>query len=518
MSGSHARIRRSHLALVVLPLLLLSGCSPRAPEPTAGGAWHDSPASPAQPAPGVLPPAGVTPSPPASQADTGPPAAGVKVLPDFSWLVKRNGAAVVNVRVIGRREAGGSAQLSQDDPLFQFFRRFGAPQRDRSPQPTQAMGSGFIVSPDGYVLTNAHVVGQGGDVTVKLSDRREFPAKVIGTDRPTDVAVLKIDGTDLPHVRFGDPSRIEPGQWVAAIGSPFGLENTVTVGVISATSRALGAESSLVPFIQTDVAVNPGNSGGPLFNLNGEVIGINSQIYSRTGGYEGISFAIPIDIARNVQQQLVRTGHVTRGRLGVGIQDVDGQLAQSFKLDRPRGALVSEVDPKGPAAAAGVKPGDIILAVNGKPIEQSSELPGLIASTQPGSNATLDVWRHGSSESLTARIALLDEGRQTAGAPEPQPAAGSRFAQTPRLGLAVRPLSAAEQTRAQTPGRLVVEQAEGPSAAAGVQAGDIIIAVGDTPVSSADDLRKAAQNAKDSSVALLIQREDQRIYVPIHLG
>jgi serine protease Do len=359
------------------------------------------------------------------------------------------------------------------------------------------------------------VVDQAADVTVKLPDRREFPAKVIGADRRSDVAVLKIDGHDLPTVAFGDPARLEPGQWVAAIGAPFGFENSVTAGVVSATSRALGPESSFVPFIQTDVAVNPGNSGGPLFNLRGEVIGINSQIYSATGGYQGISFAIPIDVARNVQQQLVQTGHVTRGRIGVSIQDVNAQLAQSFKLDRPRGALVSAVEPGGPAAAAGLKPGDIILSVNGKPINASSELPSIIANTKPGTDATLEVWRNGRAETLKVRVAKLDE-EDAERAANASPSGGGS-AETPRLGLSVRALTPEEQRQAQTDGRLVVEQAQGPAAAAGVQPGDIILAVGDTPVKSVDDLRKAAQNSKDT-VALLIQREDASIYVPVRIG
>jgi serine protease Do len=409
------------------------------------------------------------------------------------------------VNVVGRRSAASSGtQLSPDDPFSEFFRRFGIPGPGTAPgdsgqRPVRALGSGFIVSKDGYVLTNAHVVDQAADVTVKLPDRREFPAKVIGADRRSDVAVLKIEGHDLPTVTFGDPARIEPGQWVAAIGAPFGFENSVTVGVISATSRALGPESSFVPFIQTDVAVNPGNSGGPLFNLRGEVIGINSQIYSATGGYQGISFAIPIDVARNVQQQLVQTG----------------QLAQSFKLDRPRGALVSGVEPGGPAAAAGLRPGDIILSVNGRPINTSSELPSIIANTKPGTDLTFEVWRNGHAETLKVRVAKLDD-EDTERATNASPSGGGS-AQTARLGLAVRPLTPEEQRQIQTAGGLVVEQVQGPAAAAGVQPGDIILAVGDTPVKSVDDLRKAAQNSKDT-VALLIQREDARIYVPVRIG
>jgi serine protease Do len=460
----------------------------------------------------AAPPAAVAPSSAAGPL-TQPGQETARALPDFTWLMKQYGGAVVNVNVVGRRSPNRS-QLSRDDPFFEFFRRFGMPRPRERAQPTRALGSGFIVSRDGYILSNAHVVDQGGDVTVKLVDRREFPARVIGTDRRTDVAVLKIDGHDLPTVKLGDPARIEPGQWVAAIGSPFGFENSVTVGVISATSRALGAESSLVPFIQTDVAVNPGNSGGPLFNLRGEVIGINSQIYSATGGYEGISFAIPIDIARNVEQQLIQTGHVTRGRLGVAIQDVNAQLAQSFQLDRPRGALVSEVDPKGPAATAGLKPGDIILSVNGKPIDMSSELPGVIADTKPDSDATLELWRHGRLESTQARIAKLDEEEETQ---RPASAPPAHATQAPRLGLSVRPLTPAEQRRTQSGGRLVVEEAQGPAAAAGLQPGDIILAVGDTPVSSLDELRKAAEGSRQS-IALLIQREDRQLYVPVRIG
>jgi serine protease Do len=442
-------------------------------------------------------------------------------LPDFTGLVKKYGPAVVNVNVVGPRTTANSApQLSPDDPLSEFFRRFGIPGGPGGPgggeqqQPIRGLGSGFIVSADGYVLTNAHVVDQASDVTVKLVDRREFPAKVVGVDRRSDVAVLKIDAHDLPTVKLGDVTRVEPGQWCAAIGAPFGLENSVTVGVVSATSRALGAESSLVPFIQTDVAVNPGNSGGPLFNLRGEVIGINSQIYSATGGYQGISFAIPIDVAVSVEKQLIQTGHVVRGRIGIAIQDVNAQLAQSFKLDRPRGALVSSVEPGGPAAKAGLRPGDVILSVNGKPIETSSELPSLIANIKPGTDATLQIWREGREQTVKVRVAeLTEEQAQAAGGGN----AGPGSTQAPKLGLAVRPLTPEEQRQIGGEGRLVVEQAQGPAAAAGVQPGDIILAVGNTPVKSVEDLRKATQNAKDS-VALLIQRENQRIYVPIRIG
>ena len=247
-------------------------------------------------------------------------------------------------------------------------------------------GSGFIVSPDGYILTNTHVVANAAEVTVRLTDRREFPAKVIGADERTDVAVIKINAANLPIVKLGDPARLKPGQWVLAIGSPFGFENSATAGIISATARSVPGEN-YVPFIQTDVAVNPGNSGGPLFNMSGEVIGINSQIFSRTGGFMGVSFAIPIDVARNVEEQLIKTGRVVRGRIGVTIQDVNAQLAESFGLDRPHGALVSSVDKDGPAAHAGVVAGDVILSVGGHPIERFGELSGAIAAMKPGADA-----------------------------------------------------------------------------------------------------------------------------------
>ena len=305
---------------------------------------------------------------------------------------------------------------------------------------------------------------------------------------------------------------MEPGQWVAAIGAPFGFENSVTVGVVSATARALGPQSNLVPFIQTDVAVNPGNSGGPLFNLRGEVIGINSQIYSATGGYQGISFAIPIDVALSVERQLIDSGHVTRGKIGITIQDVNAQLAQAFHLDRPRGALVNSVEPDGPAAKAGVKPGDVILSVNGKPIETSSELPALIASIKPGSEAVLALWRNGRQAAATVRVAELkddeDEGGATGGSAE------SKAGREARFGLTVRPLTPEERKQVDTEGRIVIEQVQGPAAEAGMQPGDIILAAGDKPVRSVEDLRKASSGAK-GSVAFLIQRGNQQIYIPV---
>ena len=303
---------------------------------------------------------------PAAATGTAPAAPLVRGLPDFSALVEQAGAAVVNVDVVGKQQrVSGVPGLSPDDPFYEFFRRFGG-QQPRSPRSTPAprgQGSGFIVSSDGYVLTNAHVVDDASEVTVRMTNRREYSAKVVGIDTRSDVAVLKINAQNLPTVRIGNPAQLRPGEWVVAIGSPFGFENSVTAGIVSGVSRTLpSGDSNYVPFIQTDVAVNPGNSGGPLFNMSGEVVGINSQIYSQSGGYMGLSFAIPIDIANSVRDQLVKNGRVRRGRIGIGITDVTAQFAESFGLDRPRGALVGSVEADGPAAKAGIKEGDIILS------------------------------------------------------------------------------------------------------------------------------------------------------------
>jgi serine protease Do len=358
------------------------------------------------------------------------------------------------------------------------------------------------------------VVANAEEVTVRLTDRREFPAKVIGADDRTDVAVIKINGTNLPIVKLGDPSRIKPGQWVLAIGSPFGFDNSATAGIISATARSVPGEN-YVPFIQTDVPVNPGNSGGPLFNLAGEVIGINSQIFSRTGGFMGVSFAIPIDVARNVEEQLIKTGHVVRGRIGVTIQDVNAQLAESFGLDRPRGALVSSVEKDGPAAHAGVAPGDVILAVDGRPIERYGELSSTIAAMRPGADVNLAVWRGGKEQTLSVKVAELKEQPASVayrGGRPKQPAA----AESSALGLTVRPLEPSEKEQANTQGSLVVEEVSGPAQAAEIQRGDIILGINGKRVHSAKELQDAA-HAAGKNVALLIQREDAQIFVPLRL-
>ncbi len=440
----------------------------------------------------------------------GPAVAGA--LPNFSALVDAYGPAVVNVSTVtgGSEASGGRPELAPDDPLNEFFRGFGfGGPRGQAP-PARGEGSGFVISDDGYILTNAHVVEDAREVTVRMTDRREYGAEVVGVDRRTDVAVLKIDAKDLPVVRIGDASRLKPGEWVIAIGSPFGFDNTVTAGIVSAIARSLGNPDTYTPFIQTDVAVNPGNSGGPLFNMQGEVVGINSQIYSRTGGYQGVSFAIPIDVAVDVKNQLVATGRVQRGRIGVAIQEVNQALADSFELSRPRGALVSEVVAGGPAAAAGLEPGDVILAVDGKAIERSSELPPLIAAIKPGKQATLAVWRNKSEKKLRVKVGELED--EPVVAARGTPGDGD----TGKLGLAVRPLTGDERERLDTAGRLVVEDAEGPAALAGVERGDVILAVNGAKVTSLREYRSAV-DAAGSTVALLVQRGNAKVYVPVRI-
>lgn len=429
-------------------------------------------------------------------------------LPDFAGLVDRYGPAVVNISVTQNVKTGyGARGLDPNDPFFEFFKHFGLPIPEQAP-PSRGQGSGFIISADGVILTNAHVVANAAEVTVKLTDRREFNAKVLGTDPQTDIAVLKIDARDLPAVRLGDSDKVRVGEWAVAIGSPFGFENTVTSGIVSAKSRAL-PDGTYVPFIQTDVAVNPGNSGGPLFNLNGEVIGINSQIYSSTGGYQGLSFAIPIDMAVKVKDQLMAHGKVSRGRIGVTVQEVDQSLAQSFGLKQAGGALISSVDPEGPAAKAGFQAGDVILSINGQSISRSIDLSAKVAELRPGTAATFGVWRKGAPQEIKlavgeAKAAVVAQG-------------GNAKESGGRLGLAVRPLNAEEQQQAQVQGGLLVEDVSGPAAKAGIRPGDVVLAVNGAPVKSVNDLRSlTAKSAK--SVALLVKRDEMRLFVPLNLG
>jgi len=431
-------------------------------------------------------------------------------LPDFSPLVEAHGATVVNIAVT-KRGAMTSAQFDEADPMGEMLRRFGVPMPDGAPHGREGrgVGSGFIVGADGVILTNAHVVDGASELTVRLADQREFKGNVVGTDRLTDVAVVKIEATNLPVVKTGDPSRLKVGEWVAAIGSPFGLENSVTAGIVSAKSRALPQES-LVPFIQTDVAVNPGNSGGPLFNMAGEVVGINSQIFSTSGGYMGLSFAIPIDLALKVKDDLVAHGKVTRGRIGVGIQSVDPSLAESFGLDKVRGALVSRVEPGSPAAQAGLKEGDVILEFDGKPIAKSNDLPAAVAQVPPGTKAALKVWRDRSEKSFDITIGELPSERV---AQAPADTAKSQG----KLGVAVRPLSSDEARTLQSDGGLLVQQAQGPAARAGLRPGDVIVAVNGRPTRTVDELRKQVSDAK-GKLAVLVERQRQRVFVPVDIG
>lgn len=433
-------------------------------------------------------------------------------LPDFSALVEQYGPAVVNITVTGHMKTGAGAEgipepddERDSDPFGQFFRRFQTPPpRD---VPTHGEGSGFIVRSDGILLTNAHVVDGAQEVIVRLTDKREFTAKVLGSDKPSDVAVLKIDARNLPTVRLGRAGDIKAGQWVVAIGAPFGFDNSVTAGIVSARRRAL-PDGGYVPFIQTDVPINPGNSGGPLFNLQGEVIGINSQIYSRTGGFQGLSFSIPIDVAMDVSRQIEAHGRVAHGKLGVTIQDLNQTLAQAFGLGTPRGALVTSVDETGPAAHAGLKDGDVILAVDGKAIADGTDLPMIIAQSEPGSTAHLRVWRERKERAFDVKLGDLNETRV---------ATSEVGAEHGKLGIAVRPLTPEEREEANLKGGLIVEDASGAAADAGIQPGDIVIAANGAAVKSAEELRRAVARA-DRHIALLVQRGDARVYVPITLG
>jgi serine protease Do len=448
----------------------------------------------------------------AATAAAEPVAAPAASLPDFTALVESQGPAVVNITVTQRAQAAAASRdlpVRPDDPMYEFFRRFQIPMPDAQPAPRHGQGSGFIITSDGTILTNAHVVADAAELTVKLTDRREFKGKVLGVDRRTDIAVVKIDASGLPTVRLGDPAKLKVGEWVAAIGSPFGLENTVTAGIVSAKSRSLPDEG-YVPFIQTDVAINPGNSGGPLFNMAGEVVGINSQIYSRTGGYMGLSFSIPIDVAVKIKDDLVKHGKVNYGRIGVAIQNVNKGLAESFGLDRPRGALVSTVEPGSPAEKAGVKSGDVIVAVDGKPIDQSVDLPRIIGETRPGTAVALQVWRQGATQTLRVTVGEMPAEKVAA-------AATGEPAKHAKLGVAVRPLSGEERKTLGVDAGVVVEKVEGPAAKAGIRQGDVILAFGAAKVENAEQLKKLVDKAS-GNVPVLVRRDEATLYVPVHIG
>jgi serine protease Do len=446
-------------------------------------------------------------------------------LPDFADLVERAGPAVVNIRTTARLSAahgrGGMPQipgLDENDPFYEFFRRFfpqpqpGQPPQRPGPrgdrQVPRGLGSGFVISADGYIMTNHHVVDGSEQITVTLADKREFSAKLIGSDQRTDVAVLKIEASGLPSVKIGDPNRLRVGEWVIAIGSPFGLESTVTAGIVSAKARETG---EFLPFIQTDVAVNPGNSGGPLINLRGEVVGINSQIFTTSGAFAGISFAIPIDEAMRVQDQLRASGRVIRGRIGVTIGAVSREVAEAIGLGKPQGALVTAVDPDGPAAKSGVEAGDVVLRFDGRAIESQSDLPRIVGSTKPGTRVAMSVWRKGAARDLQVTVAEMAQEQQAArrGEPTPRPATPANA-----LGLTVSDVPAERLKELGVRGAVQVDAVDGPAASAGLRAGDLILAMDNVDVSNARQFNdQVAKLDRKKNVALLVRRGDATQFV-----
>lgn len=442
-------------------------------------------------------------------------------LPDFTVLAEKEGNKVVNISSIVERSASQNNIPFQDERMQEFFKRFGIPNlpgippqgREQPPQESvNGTGSGFIIESDGYIITNAHVVAKADTVVVKLADKREFKAEILGLDRRTDVALLKIKAKNLPKVEFGNPEKIKVGQWVAAIGSPFGLENTMTVGVISAKGRALPQEN-FVPFIQTDVAINPGNSGGPLFNTEGEVIGINSQIYSRTGGYMGLSFAIPIDVAINVAEQLKKNGKVIRGWLGVAIQEVTEDLSESFGLKDTRGALIAMVEKNSPAEKGGIQPGDIILKFNKNNIASSSDLPKFVGTTQPFTQVPVEILRKGKEIKLSLKIGEM---------PTEEPMVASNQEKTKkvnRIGLTLRELTKQDIKKINGRNGLLVIEAEGSASTAGIRSGDVILAFNNTAVESIASFNRDIRRVPEGkTIALLIYRNGNTIYIPVKVA
>ncbi len=450
-----------------------------------------------------------------------------QTLPDFSALVESVGPSVVNIRTTEKvRAPRGNGSPEFDEDMLEFFKRFGMPipnqpqnprraPAPRSPQPDgesqqRGVGSGFILNADGFVMTNAHVIEGADEVFVTLTDKREFKARVIGADKRTDVAIVKIEANGLPSVRLGDVSRLKVGEWVIAIGSPFGLENTVTAGIVSAKARDTG---DFLPFIQTDVAINPGNSGGPLINMRGEVVGINSQIYSRSGGFMGISFAIPIDEATRVSDQLRSSGRVIRGRIGVQIDQVTKEVAESIGLGKPSGALVRSVESGGPADKAGVEPGDIITKFDGRAIDKAGDLPRIVGSVKPGTKSTVQVFRRGSSRELGVTVVELESDRAAA-----QSERGGAKAPpvVSLLGLAVSDLNEAQRRELKVKSGVKVETAEGVAARAGIREGDVILSIDNTEIGSSKQFESVvAKLDKDKPVTALIKRGDWVNYIVI---
>lgn len=441
-------------------------------------------------------------------------------LPDFTGLVEKHGEAVVNISTVQTQQIGASQffpeipNIPEDSPFYEFFRRYMQPFSGPRKYESRSLGSGFVISKDGYILTNAHVVESANEITVRLTDKREFNAEVIGADRKTDIALLKIEADNLPVVTQGNPDRLKVGEWVIAIGAPFGFENTVTAGIVSAKGRSL-AQENYVPFIQTDVAINPGNSGGPLFNMQGEVVGINSQIYSRTGGFMGLSFAIPIDVAAEIASQLKTYGKISRGKIGVVIQEMTDELAESFGLDKSRGALVVSVEKNGPADKAGIKVRDVILKFDGKDIEASSDLPRIVGNTKPGSKVSIEVWRNGSVQKLAASVGEMPAENDTSRYKQSK----SGDATTSRLGLALRELSESQKKQLGVENGLLVEEVyDGIAGNAGIRRGDIILGFNNQDVKSVQQFNKLLDDAKKGkNVALLIKRGDVTTFITIKI-
>jgi len=444
-------------------------------------------------------------------------------LPDFTELAENQGKTVVNITSIKNTvtPAGNTPPFPYDEHLQEFFKRFGIPgfpggmppNGNTAPREKQVMGtgSGFIIDPKGIVITNAHVVNDADTVVVKLNDQREIQAEVLGVDKRTDVAVLKIKADNLPKVTIGDPAKLKVGEWVAAIGSPFGLESTMTVGVVSALGRNLPQEN-YVPFIQTDVAINPGNSGGPLFNTSGEVVGINSQIYSRTGGYMGLSFAIPIDVAINVAEQLQKDGKVSRGWLGIAIQEISKELSESFGMKTTQGALVAGVEKESPAEKGGLKPGDVILKFNEKDIKTSSDLPKFVSTTKPNTEVAVVILRQGKEQSLTITIGEMPTDDMVVARKN------SEQAKKNRIGLVVKDLTPQQKKQIkENAGVLVVEAADA-ALNAGIRQGDVILGLNNNPITSAQSFNQAIKKiSKGKTIALLVYRNGDTLYVPIKI-
>ena len=431
-------------------------------------------------------------------------------LPDFVQLVEKYGKGVVNISTVREaRVVEGADPFGFDERHAEIFRRFGFPfpfgGGPRQEPERRGTGSVFIISADGLILTNHHVVDGADEIKVRLTDNREFTGKVLGSDAKTDIAVVKIEAKDLPYLTMGNSDELKVGEWVAAIGSPFGLDNTVTAGIVSAKSRKLPSDQ-YVPFIQTDVAVNPGNSGGPLFNMKGEVVGINSQIFSTSGGFMGLSFAIPSNLAMQIKDQLVKNGKVTRGRIGVVIQSVTQDLAESFGMKAPKGAIVSQVEKDGPAAKAGLQEGDIITAVNGKAIDDSVDMPVIIGSMAPGSIAKLSIIRNNKDMTLDVKVEEAPNESASSNA--------SKTAAANKLGVTVRPLNDEEKAKAETEGLLVTEST-GAARKAGIREGDIIVNVNGVKIKKTDDLARVLE--KNKNLRVLVQRRDGRIFIPVRL-